>query len=79
MRGGAYKPRTSPHSFQGLREAGLDILAAVRKEIGILVVTEVMSLEQTVRVAENADILQIGARNMQSLTPSGKSAKRGSL
>ena len=66
MRGGAYKPRTSPHSFQGLREEGLEILAAVRKEIGILIVTEVMSLEQTVKVAENADILQIGARNMQN-------------
>jgi 3-deoxy-7-phosphoheptulonate synthase len=66
MRGGAYKPRTSPHSFQGLREEGLEILDAVRKEAGLLVVTEVMSPEQAEKVAEKADILQIGARNMQN-------------
>lgn len=66
MRGGAYKPRTSPHSFQGLREEGLKILAAARKETGILAVTEVMSPEHVGLVAEHVDILQVGARNMQN-------------
>jgi len=75
MRGGAYKPRTSPHSFQGLREKGLELLDAVRNEFGILVVTEVMSPEHVGMVAEKVDILQIGARNMQNydlLTEVGK-------
>jgi 3-deoxy-7-phosphoheptulonate synthase len=78
LRGGAYKPRTSPHSFQGLREKGLELLDAVRKEIGILVVTEVMSPEHVGLVAEKVDILQIGARNMQNydlLTEVGKTKK----
>jgi 3-deoxy-7-phosphoheptulonate synthase len=78
LRGGAYKPRTSPHSFQGLREKGLDILDAVRKEAGILVVTEVMSPEHVGMVAEKVDMLQIGARNMQNydlLTEVGKIRK----
>lgn len=66
LRAGAYKPRTSPHSFQGLREEGVRILNEVRKETGILVVTEVMSPEHVAMVAENVDILQIGARNMQN-------------
>jgi 3-deoxy-7-phosphoheptulonate synthase len=66
LRAGAYKPRTSPHSFQGMREEGLEILDAVRKETGILVVTEVMSPEQVGLAAEKVDILQIGARNMQN-------------
>jgi 3-deoxy-7-phosphoheptulonate synthase len=66
LRGGAYKPRTSPHSFQGLREKGLKLLNAVRKELGLLVVTEVMSPEHVAEVAESVDILQIGARNMQN-------------
>jgi len=66
LRGGAYKPRTSPHSFQGLRDEGIKLLAEVRKETGILVVTEVMSPEHVAMVAENVDILQIGARNMQN-------------
>jgi 3-deoxy-7-phosphoheptulonate synthase len=75
LRGGAYKPRTSPHSFQGLREGGLDLLDQVRKETGILVVTEVVSPEHVELVAEKVDILQIGARNMQNfdlLTEVGK-------
>jgi 3-deoxy-7-phosphoheptulonate synthase len=75
LRGGAYKPRTSPHSFQGLREGGLDLLDRVRKETGILVVTEVVSPEHVELVAEKVDILQIGARNMQNfdlLTEVGK-------
>ncbi|HWR57640.1 MAG TPA: 3-deoxy-7-phosphoheptulonate synthase [Thermodesulfovibrionales bacterium] len=66
LRGGAYKPRTSPHSFQGLRGEGVEILSEVRKEVGILVVTEVMSPEHVGMVAEHIDILQIGARNMQN-------------
>lgn len=66
LRGGAYKPRTSPHSFQGLREEGVDLLAEVKKETGILVVTEVMSPEHVAAVAERVDILQVGARNMQN-------------
>lgn len=78
LRAGAYKPRTSPHSFQGLREEGLDILDAVRKETGMLVVTEVMSPEQVGLAAEKVDILQIGARNMQNfdlLTEVGRARK----
>lgn len=66
LRGGAYKPRTSPHSFQGLREKGLEILKEVRKEFGIYTITEVMSPEHLEMVAENVDIIQIGARNMQN-------------
>jgi len=66
LRGGAYKPRTSPHSFQGLREGGLDLLDEVRRETGLLVVTEVVSPEHVPLVAEKVDILQIGARNMQN-------------
>ena len=66
LRAGAYKPRTSPHSFQGLREEGIRLLSDVRKEVGILVVTEVMSPEHVEMVAGEVDILQIGARNMQN-------------
>ncbi len=66
LRGGAYKPRTSPHSFQGLREEGIELLDSVRKETGILVATEVMSPEHVGMVAEKVDILQVGARNMQN-------------
>lgn len=66
MRGGAYKPRTSPHSFQGLRDEGLDILDEIRSKTGILTVTEVMSPEHVALLDEKVDILQIGARNMQN-------------
>lgn len=66
LRGGAYKPRTSPHSFQGLREEGLRILDEARRRFGILTVTEVMSPDQVPLVARHVDILQIGARNMQN-------------
>ncbi len=66
LRGGAYKPRTSPYSFQGLGENGLEILSEVRQVTGMPVVTEVMSPEQVPLVASHADILQIGARNMQN-------------
>ena len=78
LRGGAYKPRTSPHSFQGLREGGLELLDEVRKETGLLVVTEVVSPEHVGIVAEHVDILQVGARNMQNfdlLTEVGKIRK----
>lgn len=66
LRGGAYKPRTSPHSFQGLGEEGLKILAAARAETGLPVVTEVMEPADIPLVSEYADMLQIGARNMQN-------------
>ena len=78
LRGGAYKPRTSPHSFQGMRESGLLLLDEVRKETGLLVVTEVVSPDHVGIVAEHVDILQIGARNMQNfdlLTEVGKTKK----
>src|SRR5271157_2628911 len=66
LRGGAFKPRTSPYSFQGLKEDGLKILAAARAETGLSVVTEVMSENDVKLVAHYADVLQIGARNMQN-------------
>ncbi len=66
LRGGAYKPRTSPHSFQGLRESGLDLLDEVRRETGLLVVTEITSPEHVGIAVDRVDILQIGARNMQN-------------
>lgn len=66
LRGGAFKPRTSPYSFQGLKEKGLEILAAAREETGLAVVTEVISATDVPLVARHADVLQIGARNMQN-------------
>jgi 3-deoxy-7-phosphoheptulonate synthase len=66
LRGGAFKPRTSPYSFQGLKEEGLIILAAAREETGLAVVTEVVSEQDVSLVARYADVLQIGARNMQN-------------
>ena len=66
LRGGAFKPRTSPYSFQGMGIAGLEILAEMREITGMPVVTEVMSNDQVSLVAEYADVLQIGARNMQN-------------
>ena len=66
LRGGAFKPRTSPYSFQGLAEEGLKILAEAREKTGLAIVTEVMSIEQIPAVVEYADVLQIGARNMQN-------------
>jgi 3-deoxy-7-phosphoheptulonate synthase len=65
LRGGAYKPRTSPYSFQGLGEEGLKLLAEARKRTGLAIVTEVVSVDTVDLVAEYADVLQIGARNMQ--------------
>ncbi len=66
LRGGAFKPRTSPYSFQGLGEDGLKILLAAKRETGLPVVTEVISPELVPLVSEYADVLQIGARNMQN-------------
>jgi 3-deoxy-7-phosphoheptulonate synthase len=66
LRGGAFKPRTSPYSFQGMKEDGLKILAAAREETGLAVVTEVIAAEDIPLVAKYADVLQIGARNMQN-------------
>jgi 3-deoxy-7-phosphoheptulonate synthase len=66
LRGGAFKPRTSPYSFQGLKEKGLEFLADARAATGLAVVTEVMSKEQVELVANYADVLQVGARNMQN-------------
>lgn len=66
LRGGAYKPRTSPYAFQGLEEKGLQFLAEVSQEVGLKVVTEVVDVESLDLVSEYADMLQIGARNMQN-------------
>jgi len=65
LRGGAYKPRTSPKSFQGLGIEGLEILRSVANEFGLLVITEALSVEHVAVVAKFADIIQIGSRNMQ--------------
>jgi 3-deoxy-7-phosphoheptulonate synthase len=66
LRGGAFKPRTSPYSFQGMKEMGLKLLAEAREATGLSVVTEVMAAEQIDLVVEYADVLQVGARNMQN-------------
>jgi 3-deoxy-7-phosphoheptulonate synthase len=66
LRGGAFKPRTNPYSFQGLAEKGLELLALAREETGLAVVTEVMSIDQVDLVNRYADVLQVGARNMQN-------------
>lgn len=66
LRGGAFKPRTSPYSFQGLGEEGLQYLAEAREATGLAIVTEVMAPEQVPLVAQYADVLQVGTRNMQN-------------
>lgn len=66
LRGGAYKPRTSPYSFRGMGEPGLELLARAREETGMPIITEVMTTTDVEIVAQYADILQIGARNMQN-------------
>src|SRR5690606_15249924 len=68
LRAGAYKPRTSPYSFQGLGKEGLEILAEVRRRTGIAICTEVMDPDSLPLVLECADLLQIGARNMQNFS-----------
>jgi 3-deoxy-7-phosphoheptulonate synthase len=66
LRGGAFKPRTSPYSFQGMKEKGLELLAEARARTGLAVVTEVMAPEHVSLVGRYADVLQVGARNMQN-------------
>ncbi len=68
FRGGAYKPRTSPYSFQGLGEAGLEIMGDIRKEFGLGIITEAIDNESLDLVVEYADVIQIGARNMQNFS-----------
>jgi 3-deoxy-7-phosphoheptulonate synthase len=68
LRGGAFKPRTSPYEFQGMGEAGLKLLALARENTGLAVVTEVMDTEDLPLVADYADVLQLGARNMQNFS-----------
>jgi 3-deoxy-7-phosphoheptulonate synthase len=77
FRGGAYKPRTSPYAFQGLEEEGLKILKEVRKEYGLKIVTEAIDNETLDLVAEYADIIQIGARNMQNFSLLRKAGRSG--
>jgi 3-deoxy-7-phosphoheptulonate synthase len=77
LRGGAFKPRTSPYSFQGLGEPGLKLLAEARDQTGLAVVTEVLDTENVDLVAEWADCLQIGARNMQNFELLKKAGKTG--
>ena len=66
LRGGAYKPRTSPYSFRGMAEEGLRLLADARRETGLPIVTEVLNVQDVEVVAGHADVLQVGARNMQN-------------
>src|ERR671917_700348 len=68
LRGGAYKPRTSPYSFQGLGEAGLRLLAEAKAETGLPIVTELMDVRDLEPVVDVADVIQLGARNMQNYT-----------
>jgi 3-deoxy-7-phosphoheptulonate synthase len=68
LRGGAFKPRTSPYEFQGLREEGLELLAEARRETGMPIITEVKDTDTLALVAKYADILQVGARNMQNFS-----------
>jgi len=78
LRGGAFKPRTSPYSFQGLQQEGLDIIKQVSEETGLPTISEVMSADMVGTVAEHVDILQIGARSMQNfplLIEAGKSMR----
>lgn len=78
LRGGAFKPRTSPYSFQGMGEEGLELLKIARRETGLPVVSELMSAQQLAQFVEAVDVIQIGARNMQNfdlLKEVGKTAK----
>jgi len=77
LRGGAFKPRSSPYSFQGLGREGLRLLAAAREETGLAIVTEVMSEDDVPLVAEYADILQIGSRSMENYTLLEAAARSG--
>lgn len=77
LRGGAFKPRTSPYEFQGLGEKGLKLLAKARRETGLAIITELLSEDHAEMVAEYADILQIGARNAQNFQLLIAAAKTG--
>ena len=77
LRGGAFKPRSSPYAFQGLGLEGLKMLAAAREETGLAIVTEVMSEDDVPLVAEYADILQIGSRSMENYTLLEAAARSG--
>ena len=77
LRAGAFKPRSSPYSFQGLGRKGLDLLAKARQETGLLIVTEAVDPEGVDYVAEVADIIQIGARNMQNYSLLRRAGKAG--
>ena len=77
LRAGAFKPRTSPYAFQGLGQAGLELLAAVRRETGLLIVTEAMDEAGLEQVAELADVIQIGARNMQNFALLKRAGRAG--
>jgi 3-deoxy-7-phosphoheptulonate synthase len=77
LRGGAFKPRTSPYEFQGLGEKGLKLLAKARRETGLAVITELLSENHTDLVAEYTDIIQIGARNAQNFQLLSAAAKTG--
>ena len=66
LRGGAFKPRTSPYSFQGLKEKGLELLRIAKQETGLPIVTEIMSADKIERFVEDVDVIQVGARNMQN-------------
>jgi 3-deoxy-7-phosphoheptulonate synthase len=77
LRGGAFKPRTSPYEFQGLGEKGLKILAKARRETGLAIITELLSEQHTAMVAEYTDIIQIGARNAQNFQLLISAAKTG--
>lgn len=77
LRGGAFKPRTSPYEFQGLKEAGLKLLSKAKQETGLGIVTEVLSESDVELVAEHADILQIGARNSQNFSLLVTAARTG--
>ena len=68
FRGGAYKPRTSPYAFQGLGEEGLKIMADIREQFGLKIITEALDYESLDLVADYADVIQIGARNMQNFS-----------
>lgn len=78
LRGGAFKPRTSPYSFQGMKLEGLELLKLAKKETGLPIVTEIMSIDMIERFAEDVDVIQVGARNMQNyelLKELGKTTK----
>src|SRR5207247_3278428 len=77
LRGGAFKPRTSPYEFQGLGEKGLKLLAKARKETGLAIVTEMLSEDHATLVAEYTDIIQIGTRNAQNFQLIIAAAKTG--